>query len=91
MGKTYIQLIKAAAARVRDSKLKKLDTKETGEALDALAGGLGMRSRSEAVIFAAIFDRYDFCKTVGTQLEDRDVSCENFFSRRSLWSGNTPG
>ncbi len=165
MGKTYIQLIKAAAAKVRDSKLRKLGSAESREALDALAGGLRMRSRGEAVIFAAVFDRsctgngsdlddlaryfdctqldvmeylpaiaslqgrgfiiqdnpdesrrvrksyivsnyvmdcildgrmpdsrpvqmlrrdfdrYDFCKTVGSQLEDRDISCEELLQQ----------
>ncbi len=68
MGKTYIQLIKAAAARVRDSKLKKLGTKETGEALDGLVRGLGLKSRGEAVIFAALFDRS--CGGSGSDLDD---------------------
>ncbi len=165
MGKTYIQLIKAAAARVRDSKLKKLGTKETSEALNALAEGLSMHDRGEAIIFAALFDmsccgrcsdmddlaryfdcsqldvmeylpaiaslqsrgliiqdnpdesrrvrksylvsnyvmdslldgklpdsrpvqilskdfdRYDFCKIVGTQLEDDDISCEELLQQ----------
>ena len=68
MRKTYIQLIKAAAARVRDSKLKKLGTKETGEALDALTCGLGLQSRGEAIIFAAIFDRS--CCGCGSDMDD---------------------
>ena len=68
MGKTYIQLIKAAAARVRDSKLKKLGTKETAEALDGLANGLGMKSRGEAIVFAALFDRS--CGGCGSDLDD---------------------
>ncbi len=68
MGKTYIQLIKAAAAKVRDSKLKKLGTKEAKEALDALVGGLGMNNRGEAVIFAALFDKS--CGGSGSDLND---------------------
>lgn len=74
MGKTYIQLIKAAAARVRDSKLKKLGTKETGEALDALVSGLGLGNRGEAIIFAAIFDRS--CCGCGSDLDDLSRYCD---------------
>jgi hypothetical protein len=68
MGKTYIQLIKAAAARVRDSKLQKLGTKETGEALDGLMAGLGLQNRGEAIIFAALFDRS--CCDSSSDLDD---------------------
>ena len=68
MGKTYIQLIKAAAARLRDSKLKKLGTKETAEALDALTGGLALQNREEAIVFSAIFDRCCSCR--GCDLDD---------------------
>ena len=57
MAKTYIQLIKAAAARVRDSKLEKLGTKETAQALEALQTALNLENRGEALIFAALFDR----------------------------------
>ncbi len=57
MAKTYIQLIKAAAARVRDSKLEKLGTKETALALEALQTALNLENRGEAIIFAALFDR----------------------------------
>lgn len=68
MGKTYIQLIKAAAARVRDSKMKKLGTKETKEALDALVEGLDLRDRNDAIIFAALFDKS--CSGYGSDLDD---------------------
>ena len=68
MGKTYIQLIKAAAARVRDSKLQKLGTKETGEALDGLVAGLGLQNRGEALVFAALFDRS--CSGSSSDLDD---------------------
>ncbi len=68
MGKTYIQLIKAAAARVRDSKLQKLGTKETGEALDGLVAGLGLQNRGEAIVFAALFDRS--CSNSSSDMDD---------------------
>ena len=68
MAKSYIQLIKAAAARVRDSKLQKLGTKETGAALDDLAAGLGLHSRGEAIVFAAFFDRS--CSGRNSDMED---------------------
>ncbi len=74
MGKTYIQLIKAAATRVRDSKLKKLGTKETAESLDALVSGLGLGSRGEAIIFSAIFDRS--CCGCGSDLDDLARYCD---------------
>ncbi len=54
--KTYIQLVKTAAARIRQSKLAKLGTKETSEALTALATALNFDNKNEAIIFAALFD-----------------------------------
>ena len=68
MGKTYIQLIKAAAAKVRDGKLQKFGTKETRAALDGLVAGLGLRNRGEAIVFAALFDRS--CSDLSSSLDD---------------------
>ncbi len=68
MEKKYIKLIKTAAARVRDSKLLKLGTKETSSALEELKTALGLENKGESIIFAAIFDRS--CSGRNSDLED---------------------
>jgi hypothetical protein len=60
--KTYIQLVKTAAARIRQSKLRKLGTKETSEALTALTTALNFNDKNEAIIFAALFDASCNCQ-----------------------------
>ena len=66
--KTIIQFIKAAASKLRDSKLQRLGGKEIGAVLDGTAEALGLEGRSEAVIFTAIFDRS--CAGRNSDLED---------------------
>ena len=66
--KTIIQFIKAAASKLRDSKLQRLGGKEIGAVLDGTAEALGLDGRSEAVIFTAIFDRS--CAGRNSDLED---------------------
>lgn len=57
MAKTIIQLIKAAASKLRDSKLERLGGKEISAALKALSERLGFSGRGEAIVFTAIFDK----------------------------------
>lgn len=57
MEKTAIRLIREAAAKLRDSKLKRLGGKETGEILDGVVAVLGLGGREEAIVFTALFDR----------------------------------
>lgn len=57
MSKKSIQYLKQAAAKLRDGKLKRLGTKELTEALEGLMASLGLESKEEAIMFAALFDR----------------------------------
>ncbi len=57
MSKKSIQYLKQAAAKLRDGKLKRLATKELTEALEGLMASLGLESKEEAIMFAALFDR----------------------------------
>lgn len=68
MEKTIIQFIKAAAAKLRDSKLKRLGGKEVALALDGLTQALGLDGRGEAILFTALFDRS--CAGRCSDLED---------------------
>ncbi len=52
-----IQFLKAAANKLRDGKLKRLGGKELSEALNGMILSLGLDSKDEAIIFAALFDR----------------------------------
>lgn len=52
-----IQYLKAAANKLRDGKLKRLGGKEVSAALDGMTLSLGLDSKDEAIIFAALFDR----------------------------------
>lgn len=52
-----IQYLKAAANKLRDGKLKRLGGKEVSEALNGMMVTLGLDSKDEAIIFAALFDR----------------------------------
>ena len=52
-----IQFLKAAANKLRDGKLKRLGGKEVSEALNGMMQSLGLDSKDEAIIFAALFDR----------------------------------
>ena len=57
MEKTSIQLIKEAASKLRDGKLKRLAGKEITAILEGLADNLGLDGMDEAIIFTAVFDR----------------------------------
>lgn len=57
MEKTSIQLIKEAASKLRDGKLKRLAGKEITAILEGLADNLGLDGKDEAIIFTAVFDR----------------------------------
>ncbi len=57
MVKSYLRMVKNAVSKVKSSKLKGLNGKETKEKLDELKDALGLKSRAEAVAFAALFDR----------------------------------
>ena len=57
MEKTLIQLIKAVASKLHDSKLKRLGSKEMVLSLNCLEELLGLDNKEEAIIFTAIFDR----------------------------------
>ena len=50
-------MIKAAAVKLRDSKLKRLGGKEITAQLDMMAQRLGLDNKGEAVVFTALFDR----------------------------------
>lgn len=52
-----IQFLKVAANKLRDGKLKRLGGKEVSEALNGMMQSLGLDSKDEAIIFAALFDR----------------------------------
>ena len=66
--RTLIQLIKAAAVKLRDSKLKRLGGKEITAQLDMMAQRLGLDNKGEAVVFTALFDRS--CAGRCSDLED---------------------
>ena len=68
MAKTIIQLIKAAASKLRGSKLERLGSKEISATLNALSGRLGFSDRGEAIVFTAIFDRV--CSSRSCDLDD---------------------
>ena len=68
MEKTSIQLIKEAASKLRDSKLKRLGGKEVTAILEGLALNLGLDGKNEAIIFTAIFDRS--CAGRNSDLDD---------------------
>lgn len=57
MAKTIIQLIKAAASKLKDSKLARLGGKEISEILEALKNSLQLETREEAIVFTGIFDK----------------------------------
>lgn len=57
MEKTLIQLIKVVASKLHNSKLKRLDSKETVLSLNCLKESLGLDNKEEAFIFTALFDR----------------------------------
>ncbi|MGN1233704.1 MAG: ATP-binding protein [Candidatus Cryptobacteroides sp.] len=57
MTRTIIQLIKACASKLRNSKLQRLGGKEISENLDALMQRLQLGNRGEAIVFTAMFDR----------------------------------
>ena len=66
--RTLIQLIKAAATKLHDSKLRRLGGKEVTALLDMVAQRLGLDDRGEAVMFTALFDRS--CAGRCSDLED---------------------
>lgn len=68
MKRTSIQLLKAAATKLRDSKLKRLGGKEISLLLDNLAQAFSLDNRDEAIIFTAIFDRS--CTDRDSDLDD---------------------
>lgn len=68
MGKTSIQYIKAAASKLRDSKLQRLGGKEITAHLDGVASTLGLGCKGEALIFTALFDRS--CAGRSSDLDD---------------------
>ena len=57
MEKTLIQLIKAVASKLHNSKLKRLGGKEMVLSLNCLKELLGLDNTEEAIIFTALFDR----------------------------------
>ena len=57
MEKTLIQFIKTAAAKLHDSKLKRLGGKEITLALEGVVQALDLDSKDEAVLFTALFDK----------------------------------
>ena len=57
MEKTLIQFIKTAAAKLHDSKLKRLGGKEITLALEGVVQALGLDNKDEAILFTALFDR----------------------------------
>ena len=56
MARTIIQLIKASASKLRDSKLTRLGGKEISELLNDFSERLGFSDKGEAIVFIAIFD-----------------------------------
>ena len=68
MNKKSIQYIKQASGKLRNGKLKRLESKELSEALDGLMASIGLDSREEAIIFSALFDRS--CAGRWSDLED---------------------
>lgn len=52
-----IQYLKAAASKLRDGKLKRLGVKEISDSLNGMMLSLGLDSKEEAILFAALFDR----------------------------------
>ena len=57
MEKTLIQLIKAVASKLHNSKLKRLGGKEMVLSLNCLKELLGLDNTEEVIIFTALFDR----------------------------------
>lgn len=57
MEKTLIQLIKAVASKLHESKLKRLGGKEMLLSLNSLKELLGLDNKEEVIIFTALFDR----------------------------------
>lgn len=57
MARTIIQLIKACASKLRESKLQRLGGKEITADLAALSQRLSLEGRDEAIVFTAIFDK----------------------------------
>lgn len=68
MKKTLIQLIKAAASKLHDSKLKRLGGKEMTLALERVVQALSLEGKEEAIIFIALFDKS--CAGRSCDLED---------------------
>lgn len=57
MEKTLIQFIKTAAAKLHDSKLKRLGGKEITLALERMVQALNLDGTDEAILFTALFDK----------------------------------
>lgn len=68
MERTLIQLIKAAASKLHDSKLKGLGGKEIVLLLELLKENVGLDNRNEVIIFTAMFDRS--CRSKNSGIED---------------------
>lgn len=68
MEKKSIHYIKAAAGKLRDGKLKRLEGKELSSAINGMIKALGLESKDEAILFAALFDRS--CSGRCSDLED---------------------
>lgn len=68
MEKTSIQYIKAAASKLRDSKLQRLGGKEVTAFLEGIMRTLELEDKGEAIIFTALFDRS--CAGRSSDLDD---------------------
>lgn len=58
MEKILIQFIKTAAAKLHDSKLKRLDGKEMTFALEGVVQALDLDSKDEAILFLIVIEQY---------------------------------
>ena len=56
MEKNFIRTIKAAATKLKNSKMEKLDGAEITALLDSITSNLDLNDKGEAILFAAIFD-----------------------------------
>ncbi len=68
MEKTIIQLIKEAATKTRNSKLKCLKNAQTVALLEQLAKALGLDNKEQAMLFVVVFDRY--CSSRSSDMDD---------------------
>lgn len=68
MEKTLIQFIKTAAAKLHDSKLKRLGGKEITLAIEGVVQVLDLDNKDEAILFTALFDKS--CSGYSCDLED---------------------